>query len=430
MDVTKLACHLRDSEYSHHMSSSIRSRATFAAILMFVALANVNTSASANDCPDSWRIERPNLVITSSPITRIDEQRGTESSSYTSSLPPNIQGMTGDVFASKDFPLFRGQMVVEKLRQLGSNADISATYIASTKSPFQNLEKGNGKQVYGDWAELFGPPEQAWKLRWMGLGNGSSLIYRVSIFVKGCEEFVIDSTSYTFKDLPEDVFDVDPFYQLFETRASFNRRLTSKQIIVSKKNLSKNVAAIAGASEGVAIPLERIDPEVESVIGFLFVGLKPGGCLNVNDGGRSIPPWNAPYAEILSAPCKVGVYSMYPDKGLAGVTLVTSFDVVSRSRTETREKEESATNSKEDLEAKAKARAEALAAAKAKAEAEVDPEALAAAKARAKAKAEAKEAKAEAAKQRVTIFCIKGKITKKVTATNPKCPVGYVRKQA
>ena len=49
------------------------------------------------------------------------------------------------------------------------------------------------------------------------------------------------------------------------------------------------------------------------------------------------------------------------------------------------------------------------------------------AEAKAKAEAEAK-AKAEAAKKKTTITCIKGKITKKVTAVNPKCPTGYKKK--
>ena len=47
--------------------------------------------------------------------------------------------------------------------------------------------------------------------------------------------------------------------------------------------------------------------------------------------------------------------------------------------------------------------------------------------AKAKAEAEAK-AKAEAAKKKSTITCIKGKIIKKVTALNPKCPSGYKKK--
>ena len=54
-------------------------------------------------------------------------------------------------------------------------------------------------------------------------------------------------------------------------------------------------------------------------------------------------------------------------------------------------------------------------------------EARIAAELKAKQEAEAK-AKAEAAKKKTTITCVKGKLTKKVTAINPKCPAGYKKK--
>jgi Trypsin len=56
-----------------------------------------------------------------------------------------------------------------------------------------------------------------------------------------------------------------------------------------------------------------------------------------------------------------------------------------------------------------------------------EAEAKAAAELKAKQEAEA-NAKAEAAKKKISITCIKGKLTKKVTAINPKCPAGYKKK--
>ena len=92
-------------------------------------------------------------------------------------------------------------------------------------------------------------------------------------------------------------------------------------------------------------------------------------------------------------------------------------------------------------EAKAKAEAEAKAAAELKAKQEAEAKAAAdkaAAEIKAKQEAEAKaaselkakqeaEAKAKATKK-ITITCVKGKLTKKVTAVNPKCPAGYKKK--
>jgi len=67
---------------------------------------------------------------------------------------------------------------------------------------------------------------------------------------------------------------------------------------------------------------------------------------------------------------------------------------------------------KAEAEAKAKAEAEA----KAKAAAEL------------KAKQEAEAAAKAAANKKTTIMCVKGKLIKRVTAVNPKCPNGYKKK--
>ena len=84
-----------------------------------------------------------------------------------------------------------------------------------------------------------------------------------------------------------------------------------------------------------------------------------------------------------------------------------------------------------ELKARQEAEARAEAAAKAKAEEEAKLKAEAEAKAKAGAELKAKqeaEAKAAAEKKKMTITCVKGKLTKKVTAAKPKCPVGYKKK--
>ena len=52
----------------------------------------------------------------------------------------------------------------------------------------------------------------------------------------------------------------------------------------------------------------------------------------------------------------------------------------------------------------------------------------AAAELKAKQEADAKAAALAAAKKKATITCVKGKLTKKVTAVSPKCPTGYKKK--
>ena len=75
-------------------------------------------------------------------------------------------------------------------------------------------------------------------------------------------------------------------------------------------------------------------------------------------------------------------------------------------------------------EAKAKAAADAKAAAEAKASAD----AKAAAEAKASSDAQAAAVVAAANNKKVTITCVKGKLTKKVTGAAPKCPAGYKKK--
>ena len=108
--------------------------------------------------------------------------------------------------------------------------------------------------------------------------------------------------------------------------------------------------------------------------------------------------------------CKTGTFASGADAAVAAADIANVIAELSDKLAVIAEAEN---QKKAEAEAKAKAEAEA----KAKSEAE----------AKAKAEAEAK-VKAEAAKKRTTITCVKGKITKKVTAVNPKCPAGYKKK--
>jgi hypothetical protein len=100
-----------------------------------------------------------------------------------------------------------------------------------------------------------------------------------------------------------------------------------------------------------------------------------------------------------------------------------------KAEAEAKAKAEAEAKAKAEAEAKAKAEAEAKAKTEAEAKAKAVAEAIAKVEAEAKAKAEAEaKAKAEAAKKKTTITCVKGKLIKKVTALNPKCPAGYIKK--
>ena len=144
--------------------------------------------------------------------------------------------------------------------------------------------------------------------------------------------------------------------------------------------------------------------------------------------------------QVLSNKLDVKIDVVPPSKN--GINLLTTTKYASTklstiSESVIRSRAEAAAKAKAEEEARLKAEAEAAAKAKAEEEARLKAEAEAAAKAKAeeeaRLKAEAKlaaeaAAKAAAKKSRVTITCVKGKVVKKVTAKNPKCPAGYKKK--
>jgi hypothetical protein len=118
---------------------------------------------------------------------------------------------------------------------------------------------------------------------------------------------------------------------------------------------------------------------------------------------------------------------------------------VNRQNAELKVKEEAAAKAAAELKTKLEAEAKAAAELKAKQDADAkaaadkvaaelkvkqEAEAKAAAELKAKQDADAKAAadKAAAATKKTTITCVKGKLTKKVTAVKPVCPKGYKKK--
>ena len=111
--------------------------------------------------------------------------------------------------------------------------------------------------------------------------------------------------------------------------------------------------------------------------------------------------------------------------------MTANLEITDKVISDVKNKETEIAAAKAAAELKAKQEAEAKAAAELKARQEA--ESLLAAAVNAKQEAEAKAAAAKAAKdaatKKTTITCVKGKLTKKVTDTKPKCPTGYKLKK-
>lgn len=139
-------------------------------------------------------------------------------------------------------------------------------------------------------------------------------------------------------------------------------------------------------------------------------------------------PYQAPYGQV-----PLGEYDVSLIRALYGEsTCVSTFASKIKDKINLDAQESAASIAKAAADAKAKAEADArareqlywISVGKELAEAELKAKQDADAKAKAEAEARAKAAAAK----KVTITCVKGKVIKKVTAINPKCPVGYTRK--
>jgi hypothetical protein len=113
----------------------------------------------------------------------------------------------------------------------------------------------------------------------------------------------------------------------------------------------------------------------------------------------------------------------------AAAELKAKQEAEAKAAAELKAKQEAEAKAAAELKAKQEAEAKAKAAAELKAKQEAEARAAAdklAADLKAKQEAEAKAALA--AKKKTTITCVKGKLTKKVTAIKPVCPKGFKRK--
>jgi hypothetical protein len=162
-------------------------------------------------------------------------------------------------------------------------------------------------------------------------------------------------------------------------------------------------------------------------------------CVPINFGSSRVLPSDC-YSEVSVADKAAELKAKQEAEARAAAELIAKQEAEARAAAELKAKQEA--DAKAAAELKAKQEADAKAAAELKAKQEADAKAAAELKAAADkaagekiirdAKAEAARilaaAKAAAAKKKITITCIKGKLIKKVTAVKPVCPAGYKKK--
>ncbi len=208
--------------------------------------------------------------------------------------------------------------------------------------------------------------------------------------------------------------------------------LSHEDSVVREKNVVKINTTIDGSK------LDSTSKEVITILLGIYAwyesppGYSPSGW-NVSFSGNS---WTARYSKGGSSPpgtrmsyenvaIKIPVANLFLSADeQAAIALKAKQEADAKAAAELKAKQEAEAKAAAELKAKqeaeAKAAAERIAAIKAAEEAEAGAR-------EAEIKAAEEEAKAKAAKK-TTITCIKGKLTKKVTAVKPKCPSGYKKK--
>ncbi len=240
--------------------------------------------------------------------------------------------------------------------------------------------------------------------REFGIGNGDFIRYSIEAKVKDCTTHVFYSNTIQINDLFEDGVGLENYIK--------NSEMNFFRVEPLRKIFNENLERILNSARvGERIEVNEYEPAFDQLLE--FYGFSNPSCLSFN---RSSKPKTITF---LSLPCKFGVFLnsfqthkpaiQDPFSGrmtelLVAPTLVGTAVAIDKDAVAAAE-----------LKAKQEADAKAAAELKAKQEAEL------------KAKQEV-EAKAAATKK-TTITCVKGKLTKKVSAVKPKCPTGYKLKK-
>ncbi len=258
-------------------------------------------------------------------------------------------------------------LIQAKIDALGTNIAMSTKYVTSTKSFVQTKYNGG----YGDW-EFFGYPDApSWILLWLGISNGTEVKFELTISQKGCADLNLTSNTFTFKNIPTAEYGFERYFETFP-RGGTSKVLNFQELEAVKKSILNNIKVVeekSRAGEITTLKLVRSDSGYGS--NYLIVGLEPGGCASGRNT-NSAPTVNPADVEVLTIPCKFGVLMPFEYPGGGEFTLISSHSIAKGIKPPTSAKESGVKKS--------------------------------------------------------TITCVKGKISKKVTGFNPKCPSGYKKK--
>ena len=393
------------------------------------------TSAKAADCPTSWDVKIPELSITKvsakyfgltfeyyeSNFSGVDR-----SSSETMGLilPRTPQNQTGRAYSlSKISP-----SLFEKLSLLGPNAVWSSYYqvVPSKSQPFRLSQYGEDIN--------FTYPVRPWRFYFQGIGEDSEIIWKLKISVKGCTDYIISSNSAKLPSLELTSVTLDEYFSILSSLPKPEFNFQQEELI--RGAVASNLEELKKLTQDQPLYLKRTGwKELDGKeFSYLLVGMKPAGCLD-SINPNSIPPINPVVATLNSNDCLGGLLAGIPLADYESSEICGSKEWSAISKCEI-------TEGYRELVRKMQGRSDdwrydmvliktfqirvpimgtptPTPTPTPTFKLSPTPTPLSGASASTSATPSAKK---------ITIICVKGKLTKKVTAVKPLCPKGYKKK--
>jgi len=351
-------------------------------------LIQIQTSATfASDCPQNWKLSLPAPKYTRTLIPEVTyTDWGTKSTKPPyEALVPNMGGIGWREISTIDWsyweeyfvqywtPVF-GNDNMQKIISLKSDLQF-ASRIVSNPSFAEKRPDGSLVQIYplsvsrfkaaDKYVDFFPTDASFWQ---SGITNGSQIRYEIDFFVRGCNPLYLKSewTKVDFVKLP-DIISIDQWISDYE---SWGRKWqTTYNWRKASEEKVTLVQEIDNMQKGKNIGLSknfRASINVEQALPYgVVIGIDPPGCMF-----GSLP--SSMDAVVYTQPCKYLVSVKYFNQNSSPVFMSDSYKALGYFMVQM-------PNSK-------------------------------------------------GARELKSIICVKGKLTKKVTGSNPKCPTGYKKK--
>jgi len=273
----------------------------------------------------------------------------------------------------------------KRISSYGTNIEAKFTYQVSTKEDFSVFK------VFPFPLTVF-PTEEIY-IRLLGISNGDYIRYSLDAYVKGCEKVRLVSNSYQLNGLLEDGPGIEKYVEVNPAR-NFNDQPTSfADTDLLGSVFQKNVTSLLeNPMVNKPVPILRAENNASDFYWNQFVvGISPSTCISTDQQS------NPKSITFKSLPCKFGIYGQSLLTEFKREGALAKFKVPSRIYDWTLIGSFTATGKATTVEEK-------------------------------KPDTTKPTSVAKVPEIKKTIICIKGKLTKKVTAAKPVCPSGYKKK--